>query len=176
MKIALVQFEVKIYQDLTQTLKRIEYFLKKAFKEKCQIICFPEDFLFAPFDYYNKKEIEKILSNNQKIIIFFSKKAKENNINIITGTIIRKVKNKLFNSCFVFNNKGEIVYLHDKQKLVPYGFEKENTAPGNNEIKPFIINNIKCGVLILQRTFLSAVFSKIKKKGVRNYLRSSFLV
>lgn len=76
MKIALVQFEVKIYQNLTRTLKRVEYFLKKAFKEKCRIICFPEDFLFGPFDYYNKKEIKKILSNNQKIINFFSKKNK----------------------------------------------------------------------------------------------------
>lgn len=131
--------------------------------------------MFGPFDYYNKKEIEKILINNQKIINFFSKKAKENNINIITGTIIRKVKNKLFNSCFVFNNKGEIIHLHDKQKLVPYGFEKENITPGNNEIKPFIINNIKCGVLICRETFLYAIFSKIKKTGDRNYLCSGLL-
>jgi len=77
MKIALIQFEVKIYQNLTRTLKRVEYFLKKAFKEKCQIICFPEDFLIDPFDYYNKKEIEKILINNQKIINFFLKKQKK---------------------------------------------------------------------------------------------------
>ena len=31
MKIALIQFEVKIYQNLTRTLKRVEYFLKKSF-------------------------------------------------------------------------------------------------------------------------------------------------
>lgn len=166
MKIALVQFKISINQNLNKTFKRVDNFIKKSVRERCQVICFPEDFLFGPFDYYNKKEIEKILKNNQKILNFFSKKAKENNINIITGTIIRKVKNKLFNSCFVFNKKGENIYLHDKQKLVPFGFEKENISPGTSKIKPFIINNVTCGVLICREIFYPELFKKLRKKNV----------
>jgi len=48
---------------------------------------------------------------------------------------------------------------------VPYGFEKENITPGNNEIKPFIINNIKCGVLICRELFYTQFFQKLRKQG-----------
>lgn len=164
MKIALIQFRVKIKEKLKDILKRVNGFIKITASKNCSLICFPEDFLSGPFDYYHEKEIEKILKDHQKVINFFSKKAKENKINIIAGTIIRKVKNKLFNSCFVFNNKGEIIYIHDKQKLVPYGFEKKNIAPGRNKIKPFIIEGIKCGVLICRELFYPTLFQKLREQ------------
>lgn len=174
MKIALVQFEVKIHQALNQTLKRVEDFIKLAFKNKCYLICFPEDFLFGPFDYYSKKEIVKILDQYQKIINFFSQKAKKYQLSIIAGTIIRKIRNKLYNTCFVFNQKGEIIYNHNKQKLIPFGFEGKNLKPGKNIIKTFGIGGIKFGILICRELFYSQSFQKLRKQGVEIIFIPSF--
>ncbi|MFN4212618.1 MAG: carbon-nitrogen hydrolase family protein [Microgenomates group bacterium] len=166
MRIALIQFEVRIKQELKNVLRKVNVFINEAVKNKCQLICFPEDFLYGPFDYYQKNEIDKILRNNQTVIKFFSKKAKDKNIHIIAGTTIRRFKDKLFNSCLVFDKKGKIVYVHNKQKLVPYGFEKKNITSGINKIKPFVISGTKCGVLICRELFYPSLFQKLRKQGV----------
>ncbi|MCX7881060.1 MAG: carbon-nitrogen hydrolase family protein [Patescibacteria group bacterium] len=166
MKIALIQFEVKINQKLENVFKKVNNFLKKAKKENCHLACFPEDFLFGPLDYYQKEEIEKILKQEKKMINFFSKKAKQYQISIIAGTIIRKIKNKLYNSCFIFDSQGKIIYLHNKQKLVPFGFENRYIAPGKNQIKTFVVNNIKCGVLICRELFYPELFQKLRRQGI----------
>jgi predicted amidohydrolase len=165
MKVALVQFEVKIKENLGKTLKRVNDFIKTAYKKNCSLICFPEDFLFGPFDYYDKKKQENLVKKAPKIIQWFSKKAHQFKINIIAGTVIRKEKNRLLNSCFVFNKNGKIIYIHNKQKLVPYGFEKNNVSKGKNIIKPFLIDDIKCGVLICRELFYPKLFLTLRKKG-----------
>ncbi|GAB4218765.1 MAG: hypothetical protein Fur009_1500 [Candidatus Microgenomates bacterium] len=167
MKIALVQFEVKIKEDLKKTLKRINTFIKDAYKKNCSLICFPEDFLFGPLNYYSKKQKENIFRKIPQIIKWFSRKAIQFKINIIAGTIIRKNNNKFLNSCFVFSKNGKIIYIHNKQKLVPYGFEKNNISKGKNIIKPFIIDNIKCGVLICRELFYPQLFHILRKKDVK---------
>lgn len=72
----------------------------------------------------------------------------------------------MLNSCFVFNKNGKIIYIHNKQKLVPYGFEKNNITKGNNIIKTFSINNIKCGVLICRELFYPELFQTLRKKEI----------
>ncbi len=166
MKISLVQFEAKINLDLDKILTRVKNFIKKSSLSDYQLICSPEDFLYGPLDYYQNKQIKNILKNNPFVIKWFSEKAKQYQINIIAGTIITKIKSQLFNTCYVFNNQGNIIYTHHKQKLVPYGFENQFINPGKNQLKVFKIKNINCGVLICRELFYPQLFQTLRKQQV----------
>ena len=175
MKIALIQFETKIRQDFFAISNRVIDFIKKAKKESCQIICFPEDFWFGPLDYYSNKEIEKITTKFfSQIINWFCHQAKKYSINIIPGSFIIKEKNHYFNQTFFINEKGKIILTHKKQKLVPFGFEGNKVSSGKNDFKTIEIENIKIGLLICRELFYSELFKKLRKKGAQIIFIPSF--
>lgn len=174
-KIALIQFEVRLNEDFEKTKKRVSWFINKASEKKCKIICFPEDFWFGPLDYYSEKLINKITGADiKKIISFICSQAKQNNINIIAGSLIQKVRRGFYNTSLVVNNAGEIVLKHNKSKLVPYGFEKERIISGNIKPKVVMLSGIKIGVLICRELFYPELFKLLREQGVEIVFIPSF--
>jgi predicted amidohydrolase len=175
MKISLVQFETKINQEFLVISKRVISFIEKAKKEKCNIICFPEEFWFGPLDYYPKIKIEEIVHKiTPKIINFFQKQAKDYSINIIPGSFIMKENSHYFNQTFVINKKGKIILRYKKSKLVPYGFEGENVISGRGDLKVTKIDGIKIGVLICRELFYPYLFKALIEKGAEIIFIPSF--
>lgn len=166
-KIALIQFEVRLDEDFKKTKKRVSWFINKASKKNCKIICFPEDFWFGPLDYYGEKLINKITGpNTKKIISFLCSQAKQNNINIIAGTLIQKACGSFYNTSLIVDNTGKIVSEYNKSKLVPYGFEKKRIKPGNSKQNVVVLNGIKIGVLICRELFYPELFNSLRKQEV----------
>ena len=73
----------------------------------------------------NAEELE-----NSETVEFLSELAKQHNVNIIGGSFVRKDGNKLYNTCPVISQTGEILGLYNKNHLFSYYDDCENHYRG----------------------------------------------
>ncbi|KAB8128322.1 carbon-nitrogen family hydrolase [Gracilibacillus oryzae] len=98
---------------------------------------------------YKLDKLEEIADNNgAETIPFLSNIAKEYSINIIGGSIANRKEDGIYNSSYVFNRKGELVYQYDKIHLVPMLNEPVYLQGGKEKAKIFHIDGIKMGLII----------------------------
>lgn len=79
---------------------------------------------------------------------FLRELAIEHHINIIGGSVASKVGDKIYNSSFVFNSKGELVYEYNKIHLVPMLNEPLYLTGGTKKVETFELDGIKMGLII----------------------------
>jgi len=73
--------------------------------------------------------------------------AKRNNVNIVAGSVTTLKNNRVFNTSYTFNRKGELVAEYDKiHGFSPSG--EHNYYKGGEEIVHFILDGIKCSTII----------------------------
>src|SRR3989338_11551397 len=100
--------QIPVTKNALENLGNIIKYIKKAASKKADIVCFPETSLIHS---KNKSRIKKIPL--KKYIKIIQNSCKENKIHCIFGTNILE-KNKLYNSAFLIDNKGKIIYRYDK--------------------------------------------------------------
>lgn len=110
-KICAVQF--RINRDFNKNLKKAEHFFKKANKNDCDIICFPEVFLTGGL--YKKHYNPKIPAASKEL---FSNLCKNYGMYAVMGSIIEKINNNFYNLSYLFDNKGNIIGSYKKSHLV----------------------------------------------------------
>ena len=174
-KIVLVQFNVKLNQPFSKNSKRVETFIRKAKNNNCKIVCFPEDFWFGPFDYYQRSKWNNLATvQKDKILGWISFQARKYRINIITGTIIEEIKSSFLNTCFIFNAKGQLISKYSKRKLVPYGFEGQFIKKGKNKFKIINLGGIKIGIIICRELFYHQICADLRQQGAEIVFCPSF--
>ena len=76
-----------------------------------------------------------------------SRLASEYTVNIIAGSIAVERKNKIYNTCYVFDRTGENIAVYEKTHLFSPGGENADFTPGSR-LTTFSIDGIKCGIII----------------------------
>jgi|SRR3989338_6735422 len=109
-KICAVQ--CRVYNDFNKNINNAERFFRKANKNNCDIICFPEAFLTAGL--YKRKYDHQIPIQSKKI---FSKLSRNYGIYSVMGSIKEKIKNKFYNVSYLFDDKGIILGNYKKNHL-----------------------------------------------------------
>lgn len=137
-KICAVQCSV--YNNFEKNLFRMVQFFKKANKNNCDIICFPEVFLTAGM---SKKKFNPEIPKQAKS--FFSRLCRNYGIYGIMGSIADEIKNKLYNVSYLFDNNGKIIGNYRKNHLVQNTEAKRLEA--GNEANVF---NTKIGNIGIQ--------------------------
>lgn len=117
MKVALVQMNSQ--DNKKENINKAFKFMDMAVSHGASIVCLSEKFMYWGPD----RTGEDINSN---IINDFKDYAKQNNVNIILGSIALKVENSdnITNTCLVINRNGEIVLRYDK--IYMYTVDKPN--------------------------------------------------
>lgn len=117
MRVSLIQMDSK--DNKQENVEKAIKFMDEAVKEKADIICLSEKFL-----YWGKERGAE--SINSEIITNFKEYAKRNNVNIILGSLALKVENtdNITNTTFVIDRKGEIIHRYDK--IYMYTVNKED--------------------------------------------------
>lgn len=165
MRVTLIQMEsngTKIENE-EKTFK----FLNQAIKEKTDIICLSELFLSWGKDFNNVKV-------NLKDIQKYQAFAKENNVNIILGSVAleSKLPNKTTNTCFSINRNGEIVGRYDKKYMYEVNKsdlkldERTDTIPGE-KLGIIELDNVKIGIGICFDLRFPEYFRELVKNGVQ---------
>ena len=160
LRIAVVQFEIKQFSP-NKNLKKAENFIKKASKEKADIIVFPEDFLTGGI---TKKEIDTYADSNKKYRTLFQELARKYKIDLVAGSILEKEWKGFYNVCYYINSAGKIKGKYKKINL--WWTEREHISPGN-EICVFNTRYGKIGLIICWDLMFPEIFRRRIKKGAR---------
>lgn len=155
-KICAVQFQAS--PIFNRNISKAGQFFKKANKNGCDIICFPETFLTGPSS--KKNYSQKIPIVAKKI---FSGLSKNYGIYSIMGSIIEKMNNNLYNISYLFDDKGNILGNYRKNHLVQKSEAKYLKAGNQVDVFKTKIGNI--GIQICRDLLYPEITRKLMLKG-----------
>ena len=114
-KIKLALCQMNVVDDKESNLKKASILINKSIENNADFIILPEMFNCP---YSNDKFIEYGEEERDSITLnTISKLAKDNNIYILAGSIPEKDNDKLYNTSYLFDKKGEIIAKHRKMHL-----------------------------------------------------------
>ena len=114
-KIKLALCQMNVVDDKESNLEKASILINKSIENNADFIILPEMFNCP---YSNDKFIEYGEEERDSITLnTISKLAKDNNIYILAGSIPEKDNEKLYNTSYLFDKKGEIIAKHRKMHL-----------------------------------------------------------
>ena len=152
-KVAAAQIEVT--KNTLKNLDKIIEYIKKAASKKVDIVCFPEASLVHS---KNKKTLKNIPI--KKYINIIKNNCKENKIHCIFGTNVLE-GNKIYNSAFLIDDKGKVIYRYNKVNL--WVTEKEKVSGKKNKVIKTKFGKI--GIIICWDMAYPEYVKKLGKQG-----------
>lgn len=149
MKIAVCQMKTEL--DKALSMAKAERMVCKAANNGADIAVLPEMFN-CPYDKQYFKPFAK--AENGESVAAMSEWARANGIILVGGSIPEKCGDKLYNTCFVFDENGEIIAKHRKAHLFDVDieggirFKESNNFEAGNEITVFDTRFGKMGVMV----------------------------
>ncbi len=149
MKTALIQMNT--YPEKKRNLENAGLRIKEAAGQGADISVLPEMFCC---EYRNRSFVANKEPKGGEAWQALSAAAAENNIWVIGGSVPEEEGGKLYNTCFVFNRKGEQVARHRKMHLFDIDvkggqrFKESDTFTAGDDITVFDTEFGKIGVVI----------------------------
>ena len=149
-RLGLVQWQMRPYQDVSQLLQQAEYFVDTLSGYRSDFALFPEFFnapLMAKYNHLSEPDaIRKLAEFTDEIVKKFSGFAISYNINIITGSMPELVDGRLYNVGYLCRRDGSIE-RYEKIHVTPDEAKVWGMQVGN-ELKIFDTDCGKIGILI----------------------------
>lgn len=105
MRVALIQ--VSSEDEFEKNINKVDEYLNRALEKKPDVIVLPEMFML-----YGNSIKGGIIDISY--IDYYKKFAKDNNVNLVLGSVALKGDSLPTNTCFVISRDGEITYRYDK--------------------------------------------------------------
>jgi len=139
MSIKVSAVQMNLESSVSQNMEKIEFFVEKAAREKCNVVCFPECATTGYFglDKLTPAEIESCIEELMEL-------AAKNEIYLIIGSP-RFHSQLLFNSALVINPEGKLIAEYSKIHLT--GYDQKYFHPGDR-LGLFYLEGIPCALLI----------------------------
>ncbi len=144
-------------------LKKVEHYIKFNSDKKLDLVVMPE-FFPTNIDFANKEEDE----NGGETIKFIQNLAKKYNTNIVAGSVVRRVQDKLYNTSFAIDRMGEIIAKYDKIHLYNYlGGNEGDAITAGNKIVTASFDFAKVGLAICFDVRYPQMFRELARRGVQ---------
>lgn len=163
--IVAIQMSSKLEDKQVNFKKVIELLSKKAF-EKIDIVVLPETWNInwkpTVFEKYSEDP------EGGETIDFLADLAKKYNAHVIGGSLpLKDSEGQIYNSCPVFNPKGELIETYYKMHLFShYGCDEGKYAHKGHTPKLIEINGVKIGLSICYDIRFPELFRAYSKAGV----------
>lgn len=142
MKVTLVQLD-SFFEDISKNFSKVEEILSKT--KETDVVIFPETWNTG---FFPKNKIETFADKDGKRTKeIFSKFCLKNNINAVAGSILNEKNDKIYNTSYIFDRKGQVIADYDKIHLFSPAGENDYFISGN-KITTFEIDGVLCGVVI----------------------------
>lgn len=145
MKYAIYQMDIYPGDPEKNRQKVKEWMEQEVKKNNLDTVVLPEMWTTA----YTLDDLDKYAdSDGEPTKSFLRDLAKELNVNIIGGSVANRVKDDFYNSSFVFDRSGKLVYEYDKVHLVPMLKEPKYLTGGQHVPEVFELEGVKMGLII----------------------------
>ncbi|MFY9637757.1 MAG: carbon-nitrogen hydrolase family protein [Methanobacterium sp.] len=143
--------QMNVVDDKNSNLDKAKYMIEQAAQEGAEMVVLPEMFN-CPYDINKFKTYAEscISSKSLKVV---SNAAKDHGVYLVAGSIPELLDGKIYNSCFIFDRKGQILDVHRKMHLFDVDipdikFKESETITAGNRVTVVDTNPIKIGVAI----------------------------
>jgi len=138
------------------------------FKQGAQLVSLPECFNSPYGTKYFPEYAEEIPGGSTEAL---ASAAKENDVYVIGGSIPELDDGKLYNTCCVFNNKGELIekfrkiHLFDIDIPGKITFKESDVLTGGDKRSTFTVNGVKVGLGICYDIRFAELALKYRREG-----------
>ncbi len=160
--------QLKVIDNKESNINRALEMIKKASKN-ADLIILPEMFN-CPYDNSKFKEYAEERENSETLNAI-SEASKENNVYVVAGSIPELENDEIYNSSFIFDNKGEIIDYYRKMHLFDIDtptikFKESDTISAGNRIGIFDTPFTKIGIAICYDMRFPELLRIMALKGV----------
>ncbi len=143
--------QMKVLDDKMLNLGKAIDMIGRAAKEGAEMVILPEMFN-CPYDT-NKFKAYAEFMDSSKSLKAVSTAAKDHGVYLVAGSIPELLDGKIYNSCFIFDRKGQIIDVHRKMHLFDVDipdieFKESDTITSGNRVTVVDTDPIKIGVAI----------------------------
>ncbi|MCR4434309.1 MAG: carbon-nitrogen hydrolase family protein [Clostridiales bacterium] len=163
--------QMNVINSKSENLKKAVAMIEASGKSKADIVVLPEMFN-CPYD--NKKFSEYAEhAHHSETIDKISETARKLKMYVIAGSIPEIERNRIYNSCFVFNRKGEVIGRHRKLHLFDIDikgeikFTESEILTAGEEITVIDTEFCKIGIAICYDIRFPELFRLMALKGAK---------
>ena len=160
--------QMKVLDDKMLNLGKAIDMIDRAAKEGVEMVILPEMFN-CPYDT-NKFKAYAESRDSSKSLKAVSTAAKDHGVYLVAGSIPELLDGKIYNSCFIFDRKGQIIDVHRKMHLFDVDipdieFKESDTITPGNRVTVVDTDPIKIGVAICYDMRFPELFRLMALKG-----------
>ncbi len=156
MKLALVQMEIT-QQNPHENFRKIASFTKRAKKQNADVIIFPECCVTG-----SVRGRPDLIDRSYSYRDFFQNLARENKIDIVTGSFVEQVGKRKFNTCYYVDRTGRVLGRYRKINL--WLSERPHLNAGTKTVV-FKTRFGKAGIAICWDLINPGIFRDMARKG-----------
>ena len=143
MKISALQLDITL-GDRQANRDKVTLKVAEAMKEKPDVIVLPE---LWDLGFFPKNALELGDEGGKMAQDFLSQLAKEHQVNIVGGSIVRRETDKIFNTQYVYDRQGNQVATYDKVHLFSPSGEHQAFQAGDR-MAVYELDGVKMGSII----------------------------
>ncbi len=162
MKVTCIQMDMAFARP-DENFALAEKLVRQAAKAGTDTIVLPETWNTGFFPHENLAELSD--NNGRRTKEVFGSLSKELDVNIVAGSVANRKADGIYNTCHVFNRKGECVAEYDKTHLFSPMGEDEFFKKGDHVCR-FTLDGVKCAVIICYDVRFPALTRTMTVKGV----------
>ena len=161
--------QIQTELDRVRTMGKAQNMVRVAAENGAQVVCLPEMFNCP----YSGKYFKKFAAEgHEDSVREMASWARENQIVLIGGSVPETEEGRLYNTCFVFNEKGEQIARHRKVHLFDVDipgmrFQESNTFTPGKDITVFDTKYGRFGVAVCFDVRFPELFRAMAKRGAR---------
>ena len=162
MKVACIQMDMAFGKP-DDNFRKAESLITQAVDAGAHIVVLPETWNTGFFPKDDLWELADMDGSRTKA--FLSEMALNNNVNIVGGSVANVKGAGVYNTCYVFNRKGECVAEYDKTHLFSPMDEDKYFKKGDH-VSFFELDGLKCAVIICYDVRFPELTRTMTVKGV----------
>lgn len=164
MKYSIYQMDIIPGDPEKNRVKVKEWIEKEVEVNKPDTVVLPEMWTTA----YTLDSLEQVAEiNGEPVKSFLKELAEKLSINIIGGSVANKVDGKFYNTSFVFDRSGSLVYEYNKVHLVPMLNEHKYLTGGQRIPEVFELDGVKMGLIICYDLRFPEIIRTLAIKGAQ---------
>ena len=144
MKVTCIQMDM-MFANPDENYKKAGILVSQAADEGADVVLLPETWNTGFFPRENLSELADRDGERTKAV--FSDLARGKNVNIVAGSVANRRGDKVYNTSYVFNRKGECVAEYDKTHLFSPMDEDKFFTKGDHTCT-FELDGTKCALII----------------------------